>query len=175
VQIPAPPEEYSAERLNSEIHDRKSFSCGVKELDDFLRTKASQAQEKNDSATRVLVETGKTEIVGYVTLARYDLPVVNLPESARKITNRESIQVLILARMAVDVHHQKKGLGDFLVRYALHRGFELWDSIGCHAVIVDAKNEELKGFYSRYGFEALSDRPLGLYVSIGTVRKLFPA
>jgi GNAT superfamily N-acetyltransferase len=175
VQIPVPPDGFSAERLDSAVHDRDGFACGVEALDDFLRTKACQAQDKGDSATRVLVEAGKAEIIGFVTLATLDLPTVNLPERGRKITNRASIQVMVLARMGVDVRYQKRGLGDFLVKYALRRGFELWDTVGCHAMIVDAKNDGLKAFYSKYGFAALPDHPLRLYLPIGTLTKLLPS
>jgi ribosomal protein S18 acetylase RimI-like enzyme len=79
---------------------------------------------------------------------------------------------MLLARMGVDVAHQGKGLGDFLIRYALHSGYCFWDTLGCHAIIVDAKNERLKGLYEKYGFIAFSGNPLRLYLPIGSLVKL---
>ena len=169
---PRPPDGYSDERLDSTIHNRAAFACGNSELDDFLRTKASQNQEKHISATRVVLQTGKRDIVGYVTLARHDLPVIELPETAKRITNRDSIPTMLLARMAVDVAHQGRGLGDFLIRHSLHCGYNLWDTVGCHAIVVDAKNAGVKALYEKYGFIPFNSRPLRLYLPIGTLVKL---
>jgi hypothetical protein len=49
------------------------------------------------------------------------------------------------------------------------------ETVRCHAMIVDAKDEALKTFYSKYGFKALPDHQLRLYLPIATLAKLSPS
>lgn len=58
-------ENYHYEKLNSS-HDLTSFSCGVKDLDDFLKDDALNYQERNLSVTYLAMYGG--EIIGYVSL-----------------------------------------------------------------------------------------------------------
>jgi hypothetical protein len=39
--------------------------------------------------------------------------------------------------------------------------------IAAYALIVDAKDQAAKGFYEHFGFVALQDSPLTLYLSLG--------
>jgi predicted GNAT family N-acyltransferase len=171
VQIVEPPDGYAIERLDG-THSRDGFSCGKEPLDKFLTTQAYQDQKKNISTTHVLIVAGTKDVVGYVTLATTEIPVANLPESARRITRYESIPAILLGRMAIDSRHQRKRLGEFLLKYALSRSLEISQTIGCNALVVDAKDENSKKFYLKYGFVALSDRLLHLYLPIATIARL---
>jgi hypothetical protein len=50
----------------------------------------------------------------------------------------------------------------------------LSSELGVFAVDVRAIDEPAKAFYSHYGFLALNDNPLHLYLPITTIEKLFP-
>jgi hypothetical protein len=73
--------------------------------------------------------------------------------------------------MAVDSRHKGKRLGEFLLKYALKTACEISEVSGCFAVLVDAKDEAVKSFYVKYGFEPLPNRPLRLFISIAAVKK----
>jgi len=174
-----PPEGYLIERLDTSVHDRSAFSCGNNELDRFLREQASQAQGKSLSSTYVLIcsdlppQGEARTVVGYVTHVTSQIPLAECPDKFKKLTKHLPIPVMLLARMGVDTGHQKKKLGEFLLKFALKSAWEINQLAGCHAVIVDAKDDSLKGFYSKYGFQELPDRPLRLYLPVGTLAEFF--
>ena len=77
-----------------------------------------------------------------------------------------------LARLAVAINHQRKGLGELLLADALQRCLRLSVEIGMIGVIVDAKTEKARGWYGRYEFERLPDSPLTLWLPTAAIEKL---
>ena len=82
------------------------------------------------------------------------------------------IPAVLLGRLAVDRSVQGKGLGEFLLVDALKRVAAASQTIGVHAVLVDALHEAAAAFYAAYGFVPLVDRPLTLFLPLATVRRL---
>jgi GNAT superfamily N-acetyltransferase len=163
-----PPDGYTIERLDAELHERERFLCGNNDLDEYLRTQANQKQSRMLAGTHVLLETaahaeGKRPVVGFLTLATVSIPLAECPEAFRKITNRHELTVMLLARMAVDSNHKGKGLGKFLVQYAFDSAVRQAEISGCPAIIVDAKDEALT-FYPKYGFVSLPDDPKRMFI-----------
>ena len=173
-----PPEGFSIERLDKSLHERDGFSCGKPELDNFLRTQAAQDQSKHLGATHVLCEIGdqnnaRRKVVGYLTLATGNIPLADCPESIKKLTRMPNLPILLLGRMAVDHRYKGNRLGEFLLKYALTLAVEISDRSGCLAVVVDAKDDEAKNFYLRYGFLELPERKMTLLLPMQTIKKLF--
>jgi len=54
---------------------------------------------------------------------------------------------------------------------ALTRCLRVSEEIAVFAVIVDAKNDQAKDFYLKYGFVPLEDRELSLLVPISTIEQ----
>jgi predicted N-acetyltransferase YhbS len=148
-------------------HRRSGFECGVPTLNDFLEQQANQQQKRNNSTTHVLItetlEDGLHPIIGFVTLTASEI----VPTG-----NKHTVKVQLIGQLAVHVQHQHNRLGQFLLFYALKCCWEIAQLSSCAAVIVDASNEDVKPFYLRYGFEALKDRPLRLYLPIKAVGEL---
>jgi predicted GNAT family N-acyltransferase len=167
-----PPQGYRVERLDTERHSREGFSCGEEALDQFLLQKAAQNQEKAQSSTHVVLEGDGASIVGYVTLINARIPLTDLPATSKKLTNRDDIPAMLIARMAVDRRCQGKRIGEFLLKHALKLSFESSRIGSCSAVFLDAKDKS-KQFYLKYGFTELPGRPSRLYIPIATVAKLF--
>jgi predicted N-acetyltransferase YhbS len=171
------PEGYLLERLDPARHSRSEFSCGKEALDVFLRTQASQAQGKFASATHVLVEAAAPEdsrhIVGYVTLVTSEIALADVSSFVKKISNKPRLPALLLAKMAVDSAHMGKRLGECLLKHALVTAWRMNQNAGCVVVIVDAKDDEAKQFYLKYGFLAMLDKPLRLILPMGKIEKLF--
>ena len=85
-----------------------------------------------------------------------------------------SVPATLLARLAVDRHQQKRGLGKFLLLEAEFRALEVAESaVGSAAMIVDAKDEDAAQFYERYDFIRFPTNRLKLCLPMATIRKAF--
>jgi GNAT superfamily N-acetyltransferase len=151
-------------------HIRDVFSCGNHVLDEFIRRLVSQYEKRNLGRTYVAVRPGGKQVLGYYTLASSAIPFQNLPEpSARKLPGHP-VPVVLLARLAVDQSVQRQGWGEGLLIDALLRGLGLAESLGIHAIEVDAIDQRAKAFYVNYGFEPLLDNEFHLFLPIATIR-----
>lgn len=157
------------EPLSSD-HDRRSFSCGVDALDDYLRRFAGQHAAANISRTYVAAEG--TEVLGFYSLAMSGIRKENLPAKHVDRFPNFPLPVARLARLAVAIRHQRKGLGELLLADALQRCLRLSVEIGMIGVIVDAKDEQARGWYERYEFERLPDSLLTLWLPTAAIGKL---
>jgi GNAT superfamily N-acetyltransferase len=78
--------------------------------------------------------------------------------------------VAVLARMAVDLGWQGKGLGRALFRDAAVRVANAAEDIGIRGIVVHAISEEAKRFYLALGFDPSPREPLMLMVTLADVR-----
>lgn len=152
------------------LHDRRTFSCGVEVLDLYLRRFARQHAEANISRTYVAIN-GST-VRGFYSLAMSGMRRDNLPEKYRTRFPNFPLPVARLARLAVDLKHQRQGLGELLLADALQRCLQISTSIGMLGVIVDAKDEQARSWYERYEFERLPDAPLTLWLPTTAIQRL---
>ncbi len=151
-------------------HERQSFACGKPPLDEFIVRLVSQYEKRNLGRTYVAVRPGERQVVGYYTLASGAIAFQNLPEvSARKLP-KYPVPVVLLARLAVDGSAQGQGLSEGVLLDALDRCLGLADKVGIHAVEVGAIDQPAQAFYEKYGFTALLDSPLHLYLPLSTIR-----
>lgn len=155
------------ERLKS-AHDRESFDCGQPALNDYLKRFARQNDQKELGRTFVAINPGSVEILGYYTLSsggvRFDIMPANLP--------RYPVPVAHLGRLAVDLKHRGKRIGETLLIDALARAEHASEQLAIHAVEVVALDESARAFYLKYGFTPLLDDPLHLYLPMKAIRKL---
>ncbi len=151
-------------------HARDGFDCGKPSLNDFLHALVSQYEKRNLGRTYVALQEGEERVLGYYTLASGAIAAESLPAKQAKRLPRHAVPVVLLARLAVDRSVQGKGLGGFLLRDALTRSLELSEKLGIHAVVVDALDAEAKAFYQRFGFLALTDDEMRLFLPVGTIR-----
>jgi GNAT superfamily N-acetyltransferase len=148
-------------------HDRRAFSCGVEALDLYLSRFARQHADANISRTYVAM-SGST-VHGFYSLAVSGIRRENLPEKCLNRFPKLPLPVARLARLAVDLNHQRQGLGELLLADALQRCLHISESIGMLGVIVDAKDERARGWYERYEFERLPDSPLTLWLPTAAI------
>jgi ribosomal protein S18 acetylase RimI-like enzyme len=71
----------------------------------------------------------------------------------------------------VDRDCQGQGLGKYLLFDALHRVLDAAETLAVYALVVDAKNDDARAFYERYGFMRFSDTPSRLFIPIETLRR----
>jgi len=154
----------------SSDHDRRLFTCGVGSLDEYLRCFARQHAAA--SISRTYVAAVGSEIFGFYSLSMSGIRKENLPAKYAGRFPNFPLPVARLARLAVAIRHQRKGLGELLLADALQRCLRLSVEIGMIGVIVDAKDEQARGWYERYEFERLPDSPLTLWLPTVAIGKL---
>ena len=146
------------------------FDCGKPSLNDFLQSLVSQYERRNLGRTYVALGPVEERVLGYYTLASGAIEVESLPAKEAKKLPRHAVPIILIARLAVDQSTQGRGLGGSLLRDALTRSVEISETLGVHAVIVDALDAEARAFYQRFGFLPLTDNEMRLFLAIGTVR-----
>jgi GNAT superfamily N-acetyltransferase len=145
-------------------HARREFDCGQPAVNDWLRTKALQHQEKRLSVTKVLVDP-QDSIAGFYTLATGQVDFGDLPADVVRKLPRRALPVAILAWLGVARAHQGRRIGDRLLAQALHDCYEAGKVFAFVAVILDCVDERARAFYQRWDFSALPGNPYRLYLS----------
>ncbi|MBF0119151.1 MAG: GNAT family N-acetyltransferase [Desulfobacterales bacterium] len=160
------------ENLNRS-HNRAGFDCGNKKLNEFLNNLAHQNLKKGLSRTFVLVEKNSPEeILGYYTLAIFELNAEKLPQKFAK-KYKGNLPAAKIGRLAVTKVQQKQGLGKHMIINAIKRVVAISEHIGIVGLFVDAKDNIVKDYYLKFGFIPLPDHPLELFLPIETVKKIY--
>lgn len=155
-------------------HDRTRFACGEPALDDYLTRFARQNHESGVARTFVAIgEADSTRVLGYYSLAVGAIHKTNLPPPESRRFPNFPLPVAKLARLAVDSSQQGQGLGEDLLLDALSRCLRVAEDVGIVGVLIDAKHERAKAFYTRYEFDPLPDLPLTLWMPLGVLGRLF--
>ena len=162
--------------LDKTVHDRKAFDCGTGELNQFLQQFAARHRAAGISMTMVLPAQGNTaDICAYYTLSHTEIKRQSLPESAAKRLPHYPIPVILIAQLAVHTQAHGQGLGKVTLVRALQHAFEIDEHLPSYAVVVDALDEQVQGFYEQYGFEELDthNHRKRLFMRMKTIVQLF--
>jgi GNAT superfamily N-acetyltransferase len=154
----------SRPELLGEHHRLDAFSCGVVNLDQWLRQRARKNQLSGASRTYVACEG--LQVVMYYALASGAVMVDAAPGRFRRNMS-DPIPVVVLARLAVDQRLQGRGMGRALVRDAALRVMQAADTIGIRGMITHAVSAEAKQFYEAMGFEPSPLDPMLLMMTQG--------
>jgi predicted GNAT family N-acyltransferase len=152
-------------------HDRSSFSCGIIELDRYLKEQASQDQKRKTSSVFIATQNKKT--VGFFTLSATSISRESLPNEVIKKLPKYPIPAVLLGRLAVDKTAHGKGFGQILLVNAMKRALIASEAVGMYALVVDAKNNSAKSFYKHFGFIEFTDFPMRLFIPLDTISNLF--
>jgi predicted GNAT family N-acyltransferase len=126
-------------------HDLSAFDCGEPALNDWLRDHALK-NESRFSRTYVVCEDNC--VIAYF---RISAGAVQRSAAPRKVRRNapNTMPVSIIGRLAVDHGHGGQGLGADLLSDALRRIAVASQNIGIGAVLIHAKSDEAKRFYTR--------------------------
>lgn len=164
---------YVVELFDSKQHQIRDFQCGVYELDRYIRERAGQESRKRVTTVYVIREEVSPRAIGYYTLSSCSIELTNLAEEVRKKLPRyEILPAALIGRLAIDTSFRGRGIGRHLLIDALARSYILSKQIAIFAVIVEAKDENSRSFYEKYGFIRVLEQPLKLYIPLGTIEKL---
>lgn len=85
---------------------------------------------------------------------------------------RHPVPVVILARLAVDKAHQRKGLGQALLRDALLRTAQAADIAGIRCLLVHAKDDAARPWHESWEFEPSPTDPYHLFLMLEDLKSL---
>lgn len=160
---------FSQPELLTVGHDTQAFDCGAAALNQFLQRYALVNQANGSARTFVTVAQG--QVFGYYSLAAASVEHAAVPQRVSKGLARHPIPMLLLARLAVDVRAQGRGVGRSLLQNALLKYLQACEVIGCRALMVHAKDEAAVRFYQGYGFEPSPIDAAHLYLLTKDIRK----
>lgn len=158
--------------LLSDGHDRNGFRCGKESLERYLRETAKGHLLKGVGITRVLVEQGALApmpILGYFTLTTILAEAANWPGAAKGLPNMP-VPMVLLGRLAVALDWQGKGIARLLLAAARKIAASSMRGTGGIGLAVDAADEELVGFYEKYGFKRIGDDSLRLFLPLSSLQ-----
>ena len=150
---------HQIEKLRQD-HAVEAFDCGNQGLNRFLRQHAFHSQLSGGSTT--YVGLANQAVIGYFTLAVGSVEYEKAPERVTKG----------LARLAVDLHWQKKGVGGGLLKNALLRTVQAADIAGIRALVAHAKDSHAKGFYEYFDCLPSPSDPLHRFIILKGARKI---
>ena len=172
------------EPLDKKSHDRKSFDCGLEQVNEFLLREARNQMDKKINRTWVLVDDEPANVLpapvlGYFTLTSATVVRDELPDQeTRSRYPAYPIPVIKLAWLGVDsrLHSSERRLGETILLEALEEAYRIVQYSGMGiAVVTDPLTVESDRFFKRYGFISMK-RSFGsldsLYLPMKTIGRL---
>jgi GNAT superfamily N-acetyltransferase len=162
---------------------RADFDCANEQLNDWLRTMASQHEKRGLSRTYLAIpakgtlagwedegfkDIDDTTVLGFYALSSAQVVNTDLPSGSKL---PRTVPVVRLARLAVHKSLNGRGFGKMLLMDALAIAAQVGEAVGVAGLFVDLKPEAI-GFYERFGFEAAESNPLKLWMPMGSLLKV---
>lgn len=150
-------------------HRLEDFDCGKPTLNDWLLRHARQAQGSGSAKTFIVSEDDRA--AGYFSLTVGQIDTLDAPERIRKGMGQYPIPVVILARLAVCLQDQGRGIGIGMLQDAIRRTLLVAEQAGIRAMLTHPIDEEATRFYSRFGFIASPLREQQLLLLLKDARR----
>jgi GNAT superfamily N-acetyltransferase len=151
-------------------HDREAFDCGEAALNEFLRRYARKSHELGGAKTFLAIDNSDNKtILGFYSLSPASVAYARTPEIVKRGLARHEVTAFRLARLAVDRRVRGQGLGGQLLLAAGRRCLLVSAEVGGIALLIDAKNERVAGWYTTYGAVPMLDAPLSLLLPLKTI------
>ena len=153
----------NAALLNALVHNAID---GIITIDEF-----GIIESINPSACRLFAYS-EQEVIGYYSLTVGSVIHSQAPDRVTKGQPKHPIPVMILARLAVDRRWQNRGVGRGLLKDALKRTAQAADLAGIRALLVHAKDADVRRWYERFNFEPSEIDPLSLFLLLKDLKKV---
>ena len=111
-------------------------------------------------------------MAGFYSLAVGSVSPTHAAPRVIKGIAQHPVPVMILARLAVDLMYQKKGLGKALLKNAMLRTIQAADIAGIRALLVHAKDEEARDWYLNWEFLESPTDPFHLFLLVKDIKTL---
>lgn len=170
---------YTIEPFDAKSQDRTAFSCGVPQIDNYLRLTAKKGSKADVVRIWVMLDDDRNT-VGFYGINMHSVVAEDMPKAlAKKAPRHGVLPAAFISMIGVDQAMQGKGLGSALLADALSRIGRVSDDIGTCSVLLDVFDcgtpetvARRKAYYESFGFTPLPNQPLRLFMPIQTVRVL---
>ena len=156
-------------------HNRAAFDCGDESLNDFVRRHARKSHLRSGAKTYLAIGDKDEKVLGYYSLSPASIAFERAPRVIQRGLAKHEIPVFRLARLAVDVSVQGRGLGGQLLLAAGRRCILVAAQAGGVALLIDARNESVAAWYAGFGAMPLLDAPLSLLLPLKTIHAALTA
>lgn len=164
---------YRPPELLAAHHDLSVFECRSVEQTEWLRRHAHQSTGTGTSRVFVVTEHGSPVVVAYYAWCMAQVSPGAAPKRLQKGAGRYPQPVALLARLGVDMRHERRGLGAALLQDVFARVVELSTKIGCRGLLVHSESIEARGFYMHLipEFESSPTDDLHLVLLVKDIRR----
>jgi predicted GNAT family N-acyltransferase len=90
-----------------------------------------------------------------------------LTEADRNGVPAYPVPAVRIGRLASSLSFRGLGLGELLLQNAIKRILQARNTLGVHAVLVEAKHSAAESFYRKYGFRLCDPKSRQLYLPLG--------
>ena len=151
-------------------HAVETLDCGREPLNRFLVRHALQNQQSGASQTYIALS--EREVIGYYTLVVGQVEYDVASDRLKKGLARHPVPIMLLARLAIALAWQRRGIGQGLLKDAMRRTLQAAEIAGIRAFAVHAKDDEAKAFYQHFDFVASPSDPYHLFRLLKDIRSL---
>ncbi len=143
----------------------EKFETEVKELKDFLVEDAINNQQISISDSYLWFYNPEDKLVAYMSLLTDAIRVhgTRLGKSfVDKGVEYKTLPAIKIGRMCVHKGYTSKGIGTYMMYFAMKLLLEVNERVGCRFIVLDAKTQtNAIRFYKKFGFEVLKQRGKG--------------
>lgn len=139
---------YRLPELLAEDHDLTEFRCRSTGQTEWLRRYARQSAAVGTTRVFVVTEHHARRVVAYYAWCMAQLHTDEAPSRTRKGAGRYPQPVALLARLGVDIGHERVGLAAGMLQDVFARLVEFSDEIGCRGLLVHAESADARNFYT---------------------------
>lgn len=157
---------YSGPRPLDAGDDAAAVHSGEPALDGWLASRALKAENSQTARTYVVLDSETHAVAGYYCLSAHSVTCADIGGGQLGRNAPDPVPVILLGRLAIDRNHQGAGLGSALLKDALLKAIGAARVVGARALLVHTINDEVAGFYLRFGFRTVPANPRTLHLPL---------
>ncbi|MBA3605884.1 MAG: GNAT family N-acetyltransferase [Acidimicrobiia bacterium] len=141
---------YVGPELLAPDHVLDGFDCANVDLNKWLVTRSRHNQREGASRTWVVSDQDRV-VAFYASSTAVILRAAATKRAARNMP--DPVPSVLLARLAVDLQHQGRRLGDALLKHFIIKAWEVAQITGVRVLLAHAADESAAQFYLHHEFE----------------------
>jgi ribosomal protein S18 acetylase RimI-like enzyme len=154
-------------------HELAAFQSRSSGQSLWLREHARQAHGARSAHVMVVTPETSDVVVAYYAWCMASVDLAQVPARVAKGVGRYPQPFALLARLAVAIEHEGRGLGHALLADVMVRTIEAAEVIGCRGLLVHAESDAARAFYLKAlpEFEPSPTDPMHLMVLAKDLRR----
>lgn len=147
------------------------FDCGIESLNSWLVHHAGPALAGGSARSYMVFDAEQGRVVGYHALCAATIDRRDATARVRADMPRHPLPAVLLARLAVDITVQGRGIGAFLLQDAMVRSVAAAEQVGIRLLLAHAVDDRARSFFLHHGFEPSQTDPLNMQLVVKDIRR----